>query len=143
MLYNIYYIDDDADDQEMFKNAVSAISDHVELTIRENGFELLTALNSTHSYPNVIFLDLNMPVKNGYEVLKEIRASEKIKNLPVIIFTTADHADAIEVARKLGASLYISKPSTFSSLKNIVKYVLSINWETFIPTENEFVYKPN
>ncbi len=143
MHYIIFYTDDDIDDQEVFKDAVNEVSEHIQLAIQGNGTELLTVLKNTRSFPNVIFLDLNMPVKNGYDALKEIRSSDKIKDLPVVIFTTSDHAVDIESTRKLGASLFITKPSTFSLLKRILKHVLSINWETFVPSENEFVYRAN
>ena len=91
----------------------------------------------------MIFLDLNMPVKNGYQVLKEIMESEKIKDLLVIIFSTSNHDSAVQMARKLGARLFIPKPSSFYSLTIILKYVLSINWDTFICTEKDFLYTNN
>ncbi len=84
-----------------------------------------------------------MPIKNGYEVLQEIKQSERTKYLPVIIFSTSDDEKAINTTRQLGANLYIPKPSSFSSLKKAIKHSLSINWDTFTPSPENFVYRAN
>lgn len=143
MSFNIFYTDDDFEDVEMFIDAASETSDQIQVTIQGNGNELLLQLKNPPPFPTMIFLDLNMPVKNGYEVLKEIKESAHLKNFPVVIFTTSNHASAIEITRNLGASLFIPKPSSFFSLINILKYVLAIDWKTFIPSEKNFVYRDN
>ena len=143
MHVHIFYADDDNDDQGMFLEAIKEISNHVQVTSQKNGNELIRQLNNPPPYPNIVFLDLNMPIKNGYEVLKEIKNSEQTKDLPVVIFTTSDHGNAVEITRSLGARLYVPKPVSFSALINILKYVLAIDWKTFTPTEKEFVYRTN
>ncbi len=139
----IFYTDDDKDDQEIFVEAVEEVSADVTVTLQENGDELIRLLHHPPPSPTIIFLDLNMPVKNGYEVLKEIKGSEFTKNLPVVIFTTSDHTSAIETTRKLGANMYIPKPSSFELLKNVIKHILAINWETFSASGKDFVYRAN
>jgi response regulator RpfG family c-di-GMP phosphodiesterase len=139
----IFYTDDDVDDRDLFVDAALHVSDSLEVITQGNGDELICLLNNPPPFPNLIFLDLNMPIKNGYEVLKEIKQSERTKSLPVIVFSTSDDQDTVDLTRKLGANLYITKPSSFSLLKKVIKYSLSIDWETFTPSTENFVYKAN
>ena len=139
----IFYTDDDFDDQDIFKDAAKEVSDQVQVWVQSDGGELMDLLLNPPPSPSIIFLDLNMPVKNGYEILKEIRQTEQIKTYPVIIFSTSDDASAIDTTRKLGANLYIPKPSSFNSLKQVIKHSLSINWNTIAATDDNFVYRTN
>lgn len=140
---NILYTDDDQEDQLMFVDAVSEVSDKVRVYTQINGDDLIKTLLNPPSSPFVVFLDLNMPVKNGFEVLREIRSTDDISNVPVIIFTTSDNSNAIETTRELGATMYIPKPLTYTSLKLVIKHVLSINWENFSAARENFVYRIN
>ncbi|HSU50867.1 MAG TPA: response regulator [Segetibacter sp.] len=140
---SIFYTDDDIDDRAIFIDAAQQVSDSLQVITQGNGDELIGLLNNPPPFPNIIFLDLNMPVKNGYEVLQEIKQSELTKDLPVIIFSTSDDEKAINTTRHLGANLYIPKPSSFSLLKKAIKYSLSINWNTFTPSTDGFVYRAN
>lgn len=138
----VFYTDDDEDDRDMFRDAFHSIIEDCDIATQSTGYELLQLLVKGSRHPIVIFLDLNMPVKNGYEVLKEIRQSESITALPVVIFSTSDDIKAISASRKLGANFYISKPSSFSALKNAIKHTLAIDWKNFSPSPNNFVYRP-
>lgn len=140
---NIFYTDDDVEDQLMFIDAVQEVSNNTNVTTQNNGDDLLRLLKSPPPRPSVIFLDLNMPVKNGFEVLKELKESADFNRVPVVIFTTSDHETAIETTRRLGANLYIPKPLSFTSLKGVIKHVLSINWSTFQLSDGNFVYRGN
>jgi CheY-like chemotaxis protein len=137
----IFYTDDDIDDRDIFVDAARQVSESLQIITQGNGDELISLLNNPPPFPNLIFLDLNMPVKNGYEVLQEIKQAERTKYLPVIVFSTSDNEKAINTTRQLGANLYIPKPSSFSSLKKAIKYSLSINWDTFTPSNENFVYR--
>ena len=137
---SIFYADDDTDDQEMFIKAARYISESLQVTILNNGVELMLRLNDVSSYPQVILLDLNMPLKNGFEVLKEIRASYLFKHLPVVIFSTSNDTTSIESSRMLGADMYITKPSSLDSLTNIVKFIIETDWQTFSNSAENFVY---
>lgn len=139
-LYNIFYADDDIDDREVFKEIVNEINEEVLLFTQENGEELMQLLKSPPPTPHVIFLDLNMPVKNGYEVLKEIRNSERLKDYPIVVFSTANDTATIAEVKKLGASLYINKPGDYTDLYKILKHVLTIDWSTFKADGKDFVY---
>ena len=88
----IFLAEDDPDDRSFFEDALNALALQTVLVISEDGEELMTALEETvPPQPFVIFLDLNMPRKNGFECLKEIRESDKLKDIPVVVLSTSDH----------------------------------------------------
>ena len=76
--------------------------------------------------PNLIFLDLNMPLKNGLECLQEIKRNLKFEFLPIVIFSTSYDKKISEMLYKNGAQYYICKPSSFTCLKNVIEFVLSL-----------------
>jgi CheY-like chemotaxis protein len=137
---NVFYADDDEEDQELFKNIALEIKENLRLVIQKDGIELIKQLQS-HPLPDIIFLDLNMPRQNGYDALKEIRNDKKMGNVPVVIFSTSDDDRAINATRQLGASLYVTKPNSFSAFKNIINHTLSLDWALFKTDDLNFVYK--
>jgi response regulator RpfG family c-di-GMP phosphodiesterase len=139
----IFYTDDDIDDRDIFIVAAHQVSGSLQIITQGNGDELIRFLNNPPPFPNIIYLDLNMPIKYGYEVLQDIKQSERTKYFPVIVFSTSDDETAINTTHQLGANLYIPKPSSFSSLKKAIIYSLSINWDTFTPSTENFVYRAN
>ena len=136
---SIFYADDDVDDLDFFKEVTTEINQTVSLF--EEGEKLLQQLHNPPPKASVIFLDLNMPVKSGFEVLKEIKANPAIENIPIVILTTSNNPSDIELCKNLGANLYIRKPTSVDGLKKAINYVLSIDWNTFIPTDKEFVFR--
>lgn len=138
-LTSIFYADDDVDDLDFFKEVTTEINQTVSLF--EEGEKLLQQLHNPPPQASVIFLDLNMPVKSGFDVLKEIKATPAMENIPVVILTTSINPSDIELCKNLGAKLYIRKPTSMEGLKKAINYVLSIDWNTFIPSDKEFVYR--
>ncbi|MEN2399174.1 response regulator [Flavobacterium sp. MC2016-06] len=126
MIYkNILQIDDDSDDCELFLEAVEAISS-AKYTAIYNSVEALQKLIHQEIVPDVIFLDLNMPIMSGLEFLTEIKKEEKLKEIPVIIFSTSQLDDIIREAKEHGAEDFISKPNNFNDLKKILsRYLFS------------------
>lgn len=120
---NILQIDDDIDDCEFFMEAVQEISSAAYTGI-QNPVEALRKLIGKQIQPDVIFLDLNMPVMSGFEFLTEIKKQDVIKNIPVIIFSTSQLNEVIVKAKNYGANEYISKPSDFNELKKILSYYI-------------------
>jgi len=134
---HILFSDDDTDDALLFTQAADLLSSPVLLSFAEDGEQLMRYL-SKELLPDMIFLDLNMPVKNGIECLKSIRADKRFDALPIIIYTTSDNPNDINTCYTLGANLYIVKPNSFDSIIRTLKKVLTINWETQpIPTPRE------
>ena len=105
---NILLADDDDDDRLLFTDVLREYAKEANLTFAHNGEHLMTLLRSK-DLPDVLFLDLNMPLKNGMECLEEIRGDEKLKELPVIIFSTSSHPGTISQMYDIGAHLYVRK----------------------------------
>lgn len=118
---NILLIDDDEDDQEIFVNALQEISTSVLYSANNDAQQALHDLIAKKINPDVIFLDLNMPIMNGQQFLIEIKKIENLKHIPVIIFSTTSHIPTIQISKELGAHDFITKPNNFDSLINILK----------------------
>jgi CheY-like chemotaxis protein len=136
--------DDDQDDCLFFKDALEELPVETDLTTVHNGeqlMELLSDENVEPPRPHVIFLDLNMPRKNGFECLAEIKADEKLRSIPVIIVSTSFDLDVVNLLYRKGAHYYIRKPADFSQLKNVIYQALLLaSKETFEqPTPDDFV----
>ncbi len=136
----IFYTDDDEDDLSIFADAVESLPEKIQLNTYNGGDKLLTAIYNPPPTPHVIFLDLNMPGKNGFDVLAELRNSDK-KDIPVIIFSTSNEPGIIEKCRLLGANLFITKPVLMKDIIKSIEHALQINWAEFVPDTKSFVYK--
>ena len=138
--FTIFYTDDDQDDIEFFREIISSFNKSYTLVTQNNGDQLLYALNNPPPHPHLIFLDINMPGLNGLEVLKKIRESGNAENVPVIMLSTSGDINTINKSRELGANYYVQKSNIFDQLKKSIEHALSINWGSFVPTENNFIY---
>jgi CheY-like chemotaxis protein len=123
----ILLADDDKDDCLLFKEALEELGIICKLTIVNDGQQLVQLLdkNSSDSF-HVLFLDLNMPRKNGFVCLKEIKCDEKMKQLPVIIYSTSCDEQNADLLYSLGAQYYICKPTDFSQLKKLIQQALAL-----------------
>lgn len=141
MLINILLADDDDDDCLFFKDALQELPLSTNLSIVKDGNQLMQLLNKTEVLPHVLFLDLNMPRKNGFECLSEIKTNPSLNKLPIIIFSTSYDKNFVNQLHDFGAYYYIRKPSEFSKLKNVIQFALSaIEKNNFIkPTKDKFV----
>lgn len=123
----IILTDDDMDDQEIFQEALDQVDPDVELLTFSNGEELMHYLKrSAPKLPDIIFLDLNMPIKNGKTCLAEIRASSNGCKLPIAIYSTSSSRNHILETQELGANWYISKPSSFNGVKSVLEKVIGM-----------------
>lgn len=124
----LFLADDDDDDVDLFKGAVAEIDIRHDLYVYKDGQRLLDALRIIAPLtPDFIFLDMNMPVKNGFEALVEIRKFYSDKT-PVFFLSTSLDEDTIENARRWGATGYLSKSSSFLGLKQVLADVLLRDW---------------
>lgn len=127
---NIFLTDDDADDCLLFSEALHEIysQDEARLIIANDGVKLMQALDeSVPPPPEVIFLDLNMPRKDGFECLDEIRRDPKLKDIPVVIYSTSSNNDIVNRTYQQGANYYICKPQSYNLLKRTIQFVLSFD----------------
>jgi CheY-like chemotaxis protein len=138
---HVFVTDDDDDDRLLFQEVLKELPYLIHLSMARDGDETIKSLRQFPQLPDILFLDLNMPLKNGLECLKEIKASKSLAPLPVIIFSTSSYPAAINQAYNEGAHLYIRKPNDFLSFKRSIQYVLSIDWKEKIspPPREEFV----
>ncbi len=118
--------DDDRDDIDFFTDALNELDESTILKTVTDGEQLMHFLtNETDVLPDILFLDLNMPRKNGYECLSEIKINDRLKSLPVIVFSTSFDHEMINKLYRNGALYYISKPNEFTKLKKVIREAIS------------------
>ena len=130
----IFLIDDDEDDQLLFKQAIESINPMLQYDTATNGKIALDRLKSSPSLPDIIFLDLNMPVMNGLEFLIQIKKEDALSQIPVGIFTTSDVLRDRELTKEFGAQFFLTKPNDFQVLRKKLEQVLSADFAT-----NEYI----
>lgn len=144
--YNLLLADDDEDDRAFFKEALDELPITVKLITVNDGAELMEFLlnNQSGNFPDILFLDLNMPRKSGLECLKEIKTIDRLKHLPVIIFSTSLDSNIVDLMYENGASYYIQKPGEFYKLKKVIQNALTISSKNnFVqPIRNNFIVHP-
>lgn len=127
---HIILADDDEDDRLFFTDAFDELKINTKVNTFKDGEELMNYLNNDAALmPNVLFLDLNMPKKTGIECLIEIKASDKMSGIAIVIYSTSASEEDIEKTFVTGANIYIKKPSDFKKLKKVLSEVVSINWQ--------------
>ncbi len=121
----VLYADDDIDDKTWVSEACKAINCSLRIEFVENGREALDYLEKISStqkeIPSLIVLDLNMPELDGRQTLKRIKADTRFENIPVVIVTTSANRIDMDVCKRLGASLYLTKPDTHGEWQNIIR----------------------
>lgn len=137
----IFYTDDDEDDLSLFSDAVDTLSKDIILKTFSGGEKLLNAISDSSQKPNMIFLDLNMPGKNGFDVLKELKGSTENNDIPIIVFSTSNEPSIIEKCMDLGANFFITKPVLMKEIVRAIEFSINVNWKEFIPDRKTFVYK--
>lgn len=143
---HILLADDDKDDQLLFKESLEELSLSTHVEIVQNGEQLMQLLNDEkEQLPDILFLDLNMPRKNGFICLSEIKRTERLKRLPVIIFTTSYEPEIVNLLYKKGAQYYIRKPNDFEQLKKVIYQSLVLTGQKDMsqpPRENFVLSSP-
>ena len=140
---HIFYADDDLEDLELFRGALAEVDNSLVLTTTDNGSALLALLAAPPPVPRVIFLDLNMPELDGYEVLRTLRATDQLRDYPVVIFSTAFDPAAVNRTLSMGANLFVPKPHTYNGMKQAIKTCVEIDWTCFRPTAADFLMRFN
>jgi CheY-like chemotaxis protein len=129
----IWLADDDEDDQKIFADALEEAGLEVKFQSVYNGNELLILLNDpNHTPPDILFLDINMPQKNGMQCLAEIRMNKNLRILPIVIYSTSSFPPNIEETFQKGANLYFMKPNSFIKLKKNILTIVNLDWKKII-----------
>jgi CheY-like chemotaxis protein len=144
--YTILLADDDEDDCDFFKEVLDELLIPFSLVTVKDGAQLMEFLSNelTENLPDIVFLDINMPRKNGFECLTEIKQSEKLQHLAVMIFSTSLDMSIVDTMYEKGAINYICKPGDYVKLKNVIAKALALleknNFKQ--PTREQFILQP-
>jgi PleD family two-component response regulator len=134
----ILIVDDDSDDRALFSEAITKVDPELNLQI---GFNGLMALNKVkEEKPDLIFLDINMPVMDGWRCLSALKSTESTKDIPVIMYSTSSYIEDIDRAISMGALCFFTKPYGFNDLKTSIAMVIShLKNETLSKLQNSFI----
>lgn len=119
--FTCFLIDDDIDDHEIFLKALEAVAPAIHCFTAFNGQEAIDKLRTNEVKPDMIFLDLNMPLMNGMQFLKACQSMGSCRDIPVIILSTSSERETINETKELGARGYITKPDRFSGWTDAIK----------------------
>lgn len=138
---HVLIADDDQDDYLIFSLAIADFPFAVLLNHATDGQQLMQMLDK--EFPDILFLDVLMPYKDGKSCLKEIRANKKFDMLPIIMYSSVNIMGEIETCYRAGANLYLVKPGDFSELKKALHQIISSDWKKtmYYPPLAEFVYQ--
>ncbi|GAB4023077.1 response regulator [Spirosoma koreense] len=121
--FNVLIVDDDEDDQFLIKTAFQRDSALYNLRFATDGTDVLESIETPLFLPDLILLDLNMPVIDGFEVLKHLKNSPHYQHIPVVILTTSSDEQDINRAYRLGANTFLTKPIDHKALVDLAEQV--------------------
>lgn len=135
----VYLVEDDADDQYMFKMLIKDLALDIDVCMFENGFLLYEALTKsiqmdeeaiTDLLPDIILLDLNLPVWDGKKTLRVIKKDERLKQIPIVIYSTSKSEYDINECYVLGANSFITKAAEFEKIQDQIKQIFTYWFST-------------
>jgi CheY-like chemotaxis protein len=126
VIANIILAEDDIDDQNIFQIALQEVDPSIQTQFVSNGKELLHLLQTNK--PDLLFLDLDMPYKNGLECLMEMKNDPQLEKIPVIVFSSTTKPSNIQTAYEMGAHLFFIKPPIYSDYLSSIKAIFKLNW---------------
>ena len=126
--FTVWIVDDDEDDQLFIRTAFEQIEPPIRVLALSDGSELLPRLAACDQLPRLILLDINMPRKNGFETLKELRSIPDFAHLPVVMLTTSSAKSEHDHSLALGANQFLTKPLSFNQL-SVLAQELSREWK--------------
>lgn len=127
---HILLADDDEDDRLFFREAFDEIKINTKVETVNDGVELMDYLTRPGiTLPHILFLDLNMPRKNGLDCLRELKRIDYLKDIAVVIYSTSASDEDIEETFVQGANVYLKKPNDFKTLRKTLEAVITTNWQ--------------
>jgi len=124
---SILLAEDDYDEYVQFVKAINSISEQAQVMRLDDGYNTLTMLQTSIN-PDAIFLDVNMPYKNGLLTLDEIRNMERFSTIPIIVCSKNSYPANVEIAYELGATFYMQKGVPARQLETMLRDIFSSNW---------------
>lgn len=139
--HSIFFVDDDEDDHYIFEGAIKKVLPDASVTLLYNVMDLL-ALITSGNIPDILFVDLAMPGKDGFDCIREIRKLRHLAGLPIVVYSSLLQRDHIDTAYAYGANLCYTKPSGFIHLVNGLQLLFKMNWhDPFTITSDHYVNK--
>jgi CheY-like chemotaxis protein len=124
LINSVLIIDDDWDDREIFKDAINEIDPLIKVNEIGNCLDILMEIPRLPTMPEIIFLDINMPVVNGRDCLRVLQGHDQYKEIPVIMYSTSNGYRDISDTYEIGAMYYLQKPISFNNLVRLLKLIL-------------------
>jgi CheY-like chemotaxis protein len=138
---NILYIDDDAEDRELFKEALYEVDPAIVCYLADDGAKGLNTLEELVMVPDLIFVDVNMPIMNGKQFLKTVKNTIRLRTIPVIMYSTTSQPREMNEYFQLGARDFLVKPSSFSDVCETLKKAIEITNSHSTRTVNDLELK--
>lgn len=135
----LIYLDDDRDDLHFFDRAVEQINGGIRRVLVDNPDRFFDLLKTENPANSIVFLDINLKGRSGFDVLKKMREDERMKQFRVVMYSTSDHSTSVSISQDLGADLYAVKPALFPSLVSLLGRIISIDWHAFDTEEKSFL----
>jgi len=127
MIHNIVFAEDDEDDQFYFREVFREMDKNIHLVFVSNGHQLMHLLQNF--IPDLVFLDLEMPYKNGLQCLVELRDNPLLNKLPVIVLSSTMKPSNIQTAYEMGANLFVHKSSRYSEYSECLNTIITMDWD--------------
>lgn len=141
-LIKVLLVDDDNDDYLLFKKILDYQVFKTSLQLVINGDNFMAKLNDENlELPDVIFLDVNMPIRDGYSCLVEIKDLPRLKNIPIVMYSTSYERNVADMLFEMGADYFIQKPTDFEQLRELIERALCFVSENahYSPTRKNFL----
>jgi CheY-like chemotaxis protein len=120
-----FLIDDDIDDQKIFSIISEEVDNTIKCSFANDGVDAIEKLTACEVVPDLIFLDVNMPRMDGLECLRKIKKIDRLKNIPVYMYSTTADPATVTLTKRLGVKDFIVKPNNINELVNILTNIYS------------------
>jgi CheY-like chemotaxis protein len=127
MVRSVVLAEDNLEHCFFFRKSLKEVAPEIQLTEVNDGEKLIRLLE--RYLPDLLFLDLSMPCKNGMQCIREIRENKSLDLMPVIVYSINSKNHSIQTAYELGANLYIIKPQEYGDMVSCLQKVLSMDWK--------------
>ena len=123
---DILLIEDDIDDVDLLKDALSDNNVNYQMEVIMEGDKVVNYLETINTLPEIIVMDLNLPKTSGKEILFEIKTSSPFTEIPIIVLTTSSSKDDIDYCTQMGISKFITKPSTIEGWNTTIDSIVNV-----------------
>lgn len=135
--YKLWLVDDDPDDQYLVTKIVASIRGDIEIRCLDSGADFFSCLDVSNEIPDLVLLDLNMPIMGGLDVLDNLQAQKKLNLIPTVVFSTSQSEHDITEAYSKGARSFLSKSGNFSELEQQIE-TLCHYWLDVVSIPNHY-----